>query len=104
MKAVPGKVYEKTFSNIEAFKKTNVRELLSEGYLYVKIDGPIDNNSVKLPLNILSRDIQPVQHFELGDTANFLLLRGKDIKYIVLNGFLIDIKNIKDYQGYGRVE
>lgn len=87
---LPGKIYPETLSKSD-IDTLNYFNLLKEGHLFIKIsDNNIDENFY-CPLNVLlpsKYDYSP--KVGLSQRANFIIINGEKIEYVVLNGILIN--------------
>lgn len=91
-----GKVFEIAFENIEQLDKDRAYELLKDGYLAVKVKSGEPKTTHHLPILVLSSvDTFPSQ-WTTGSAPNFYLAKGDDLKYAVVNGYLIDLENPKE--------
>ncbi len=95
MKMVNGKVYPKIVANQAELKKLNLMELLKQGYTYVRLKQlPATNLDIDVPFNLVSESAKiPDFNLHIGTPATFLLITDEGIKYTVVNGNLIDLKN-----------
>jgi len=84
--------------------KVEVLELLKQGYLYLRIDKHINICDSGLPINLIHEDFTPPTQPIFEDSANLILRSASgDIKFIVVNGFLWDIKQPIPLAVHGRV-
>lgn len=93
-----GKVYPKTMTTVSDFLKLDAYSLLQQGYLYVPIAGiPKDITNSPLPLNMVGGNFKAPSDLRLGVgvTPNFLLEKNGVVEYVVVNGFLLNIKSKK---------
>ncbi len=88
----PGKVYPEIMnSSAEALEKA--AELLNSGYTYIRVKNiPSEALNSPLPLHQISLEYE-LPEFRLGINKNptFLLRKDGELKYAVINGFLIDL-------------
>ena len=86
-KLVQGKIYPKTFENLEKLEQEDISEILKEGYSYVVLKELPENDFTKLPINLVTED------FEIPDNLqpNFFLKKDGNLEYAVINGFFIDL-------------
>jgi len=91
-----GKVYPevvKSLSKIGALE--NALGLLKKGYTYIRMEN-IGNKMLKspVPLHLISKTYEvPELNLEVGTNPTFLLEKDGDLKYAVINGFLIDLNS-----------
>lgn len=104
----PGKTKPEVFYSLDDLEKINPVELYNKGYTNILM-----NNSEfaaeysHLPFNIILNGNDKLQGFIKPDeAANFVIRKNDDVKYVVVNGFLIDIEKVNDWSGdtivYGR--
>ncbi|MGY5848902.1 M14 family metallopeptidase [Salegentibacter sp. F14] len=83
-----GKVYPETFEDIEAIEKLDFNELLKQAYAYVPVEKlPEDKDFTNYPVNIVSSNFKVPEEI----TPTFFLMEEGEIKYAVINGFLVEI-------------
>ncbi len=90
LKAIPGKCM--IVDKLEELSMVSVKRLLRQGILFlITQDIPIESH-MPFPINLVHpRKIQEVQTIKFDGGANFLLVdKAHKIKYIVMNGFLIN--------------
>lgn len=93
---VPAKVYPESFATIEKVLKSNLQEILSQGYGYVVVEEfPEDQESIGVPLNILKEHKAPNFSLHLGANPCFFLKKDRRLRYLITNGFLIDLEQPK---------
>ena len=90
-----GKVYETTFESIDQLSELKAMELLRAGYLAVKVKNSPKNTLHQLPINVLADSETLSAGWKTGSTPNFFLLKEGELKYAIINGYLIDLKNPK---------
>jgi hypothetical protein len=91
----PGLVYSAD-KNVEVYlkeRRSKAIELLRRGYLYFANSEIPEKEIVELPINVVRTDYKPDLIPKFEDWANFLLKDNSGaIKYLVINGFLWDLK------------
>lgn len=93
---VEGKVYETTFEDVSSLDETKAMDLLKQGYLAVKIENGESKELHPLPILVLkSVDTFP-SVWTTGSAPNFYLAKGDELKYAIVNGYLIDLENPKE--------
>src|SRR5690606_4246366 len=93
---VPAKVYPEHFATIGQVLKTDIQKILHQGYGYVVVEEfPEDQKSVPLPLNILKEPKAPNFGFHLGANPCFFLKKDGRLRYLITNGFLVDLEQPK---------
>lgn len=98
-----GKVFEKVFENVEAFDKTQAMELLKQGYMAVKVKNGVAKQLHGLPILVLKSNDKFSSGWTTGSTTNFFLSKDGDLKYAVVNGYLIDLENPKEQEFKQRI-
>ncbi len=106
LRAEFGKVFRREYESIEAMKELNFKSLLLNGYTAVRlrikpktpqnyIELPSKNNIEipdfsPFPCHIVINDADEPQFVNLGENPSFVIYKGQEVKYILLNGFLYD--------------
>lgn len=105
-----GKVYPTTLSNAQELQKLDTKDLMKQGYTYIKFALP-ENDLKSLsavydqPFHILRNGkTPPAGTPELGSSATFLLKKNNIVKYAVINGYVYDLENFKTSKGNGIAE
>ena len=86
-KFVQGKIYPKTFENLEKLEQEDISEILKEGYSYVVIKELPKDDFTKLPINLVTEDFEIPENLQ----PNFFLNKDGNLEYAVINGFFIDL-------------
>ena len=87
-----GKTYSKEFASISELKKTNFLKLYKNGYTGVKLKKAYGQPFTKLPINIYSKGKEPKSSKKLLNSApNFTLTKDGEVRYVLINGFLIGV-------------
>lgn len=96
---VEGKIYETLFHDISDLEKLDIKDLLKQGYAAVKIVHSPAEPLHHYPINVLSKgQMQSLRTLNLGKEANFFLKKDEEIRYAVINGYLIDLdKKLPDH-------
>lgn len=89
---VPGKVYDQGI-DLDSFTADEAFELLRSGYLAVTTDESLEGSLHDLPINVLGRSKDIPFGTGLGSPTNFFLQKDGVLKYVVVNGYLIDLAN-----------
>ncbi|MGD8781449.1 MAG: M14 family zinc carboxypeptidase [Ignavibacteria bacterium] len=94
-----GKTYEKIFDNYDELKNIDFSSLHKMGYTSIKVKKiPEGINFSKFPINIISNENSYSNEITVDEPANFIIKEKNLIKYVILNGFVINLnvqKNIK---------
>ncbi len=104
-KIEPGKTYPMSVNSVEELERINPLELFSYGYINVILNLP-DYNEVlsKFPFNIFTNaEINLDEKIKVDGISNFTIKKDDIIKYVVVNGFLIDIEKPAEYDGNGLI-
>lgn len=85
--------------SLEEITEQDIFELLKSGKLFLKAEycKPYLNK----PINIINKSYNNI--FDLHNPANFIIKKGDKIKYIVLNGFIVEPNNLENLQINGLV-
>lgn len=94
---VPGKVYPEVLKSIEVLGKLKIESLLKSGHTYVRLENiPGDKLASPFPIHIIGEKYEvPDFNIEVGINPTFLLEKEGEIKYAIINGFLIDLQQVK---------
>lgn len=90
-----GKVYSRKISGLADLDEKAVLSLLQQGYYAVPIVEVGEDKSDKLhqlPINLFTQTkLYSNPYPVLGGNANFFLREGEELKYAVINGYLVDL-------------
>ena len=91
----PGKAYPKVLESFEQLKDLNIVSLLKEGYTYLRMKNiPDELLESPYPIHIISKEYEiPELHLKVGINPTFLLEKDGLLRYVVINGFLINLEN-----------
>lgn len=93
-----GKVYEKVFENVEAINEAEALDLLRLGFIAVKVKNGTAKQLHGLPILVLKSNNSFTSGWTTGSTPNFFLSKDGDLKYAVVNGYLIDLEKPKEQE------
>ncbi|GAB2764032.1 hypothetical protein GCM10027275_01370 [Rhabdobacter roseus] len=104
-----GKVYPTVFKNLTELGKVNTRQLLQQGYTYVRLAGDTNSRALGLyftvhPLHVLRKGQVLSGTPQLGETATFVLKKEGKVVYAVVNGFVYNLQEEHTRVGNGIVE
>ena len=89
-----GKVYPKIFKDSEDVKNVNENEFYKGGYIYVIAEYVTKvQKHPKFPIFLLPNSYKKPPDTAIDSSANFIFIRGEEIIYVVVNGFVIDLSN-----------
>jgi len=87
----PGVLFEdKNFTRTD-IEKTNFAELFKKGITAIKSD--FRERFSKYPINIVSNSGKYNPRLAIGSVADFQILKGNNLEYLLINGFLFDLKS-----------
>ena len=88
-----GKVFHQVLDSPAKMNEASAFNLLDEGYAYVRIkDLPKEMVSSPFPINLVSENYeQPDFRLGVGVNPSFFLVKNDEIRFAVINGFLIDL-------------
>ncbi|MBU2996243.1 peptidase M14 [Cellulophaga baltica] len=96
----PGKLYPTKISSLNELTTIDIYSLLEKGYLYVTLN-TISKEALAspAPINVVSSTFETPTDLRLniGVNPTFYLEKNGEIEYVVINGFLI---NVKDKKGH----
>lgn len=92
-RVVPGKVFPNVLSKIKDIEGEEYIGYLKQGYLYFRIAESFERTPfVPAPFHLISEDYEiPELRLEVGRNPTFLLEKDGEVRYAVVNGFLIDL-------------
>ena len=89
-----GKVYSMGLTDFSDQETINFSSLLEGGFTYIIADSiPNGLKFNPYPINLLRTNRPLSRELNLGQNATFVLMEGKEVRYVVLNGFLFDTQN-----------
>ncbi len=89
---VEGKIYDKVFDSFSDITEGIALELLKKGYTGAYCEELPENPFVRLPINLYAAKHKKDIKFSLNSAANLLLYRDKKLFYVIVNGFIFDLK------------
>lgn len=86
-----GKVYPKMLNSINNLSEIDIYQLLKDGYTYLRIEHlPENKKYVAEPIHLIGKEFKaPKLKINVDANPTFLLTKDGEIKYAVINGFLI---------------
>lgn len=93
---LPGKTYPKEFSSMNEIKKLNFIKLYKEGYTSIILNAKSNSKSfTELPINIKLKNQSKNNSNQklLGRKANFIIKKNGEVHYVIINGFIIGVKD-----------
>jgi hypothetical protein len=90
-----------TYQSLEELNKIDPAELYKEGFTNIVLsDKDFSAEYSQLPYNIiLSENKSPANEIKPDAAANFIIKKNGDAKYVVVNGFLINIQKMDEWNG-----
>ncbi len=88
---VQGKVYPKPFATIDLITPQQALQLLRDGYNAVQVQDVPENRMHGLPLLVFHQRPPVPASINLGREAYFYLARDGELRYAIVNGYLIDL-------------
>ncbi len=89
-----GKIYPETFNTLDEVKKLDFKKLYSEGYTGVVLSSLKPGEKfTELPVNIYLNDDSVDKQGNQRITPNMVIKKDGKVLYVVINGFLYDLKN-----------
>ena len=96
-----GRTKPEHYHSLNELENINLIQLYSEGYTNVILS----NESFKseyshLPFNIISNGkVFPESEIKQEESANFIITKNNEVKFVVINGFLLDIEKVESWNG-----
>ncbi len=103
LKYTEGKVYEIAFESLKDLSHQKAMDLLKSGYLAVKVKNASKNELHGLPILVLKSQENYPSGWMTGSATNFYLAKDGELRYAVVNGYLIDLINPKQQEFRQRV-
>jgi hypothetical protein len=92
MTVAPGRVYDKPLNSLDSLEDIDFDELHRNGFTSVKLlTMPKDLQSVPFPIDIVKSDEEEYPGFGETKAANFIIHDNGDIRFVVINGFIVDL-------------
>ncbi len=97
----PGKTKPESYHSLEELEKINPTQLYNEGYTNVNLDNEsFQGEYTHLPFNIIfNGKTIPETKVKPEEAPNLILRKNGQVKFVVVNGFLIDIGNVDNWNG-----
>lgn len=97
----PGKTKPKPYHSLDEIENINPIQLYSEGYTNVISDNDsFQGEYFHLPFNIISnRKVFSDIEIKPEESPNFILTKNNEVKFVVINGYLIDIEKVESWNG-----
>lgn len=96
MTVTPGKIFDELFNSIDDLEDVDFYSLYEEGFTYVKLlNLPEESQSTTFPIDIVKNDEEDDFEFDENRAANFLVYQDGKIRFVVINGFLVDLESRK---------
>ncbi len=91
MEVSVGKTYPKPFNSLKEIEKLDFVKLYKEGYTNIVLTGKVTEDFTKLPVNIFIKTAEDESSvIKPGGKANLIIKKENEIKFVVINGFMID--------------
>ncbi len=93
----PGKLYDFEFGSLDEIKKNNFHDLYRQGYLFLKLRPPQNlKPTADVPVNIILSDGQVnLSHLKPGNPPDFYLVKNDEVRYVIINGFIYNLRSQK---------
>ncbi len=98
-----GKVYPETFESVESISQEKALDLLRDGYLAARVKNGTARQLHNLPIQVLKSTEKVSGGWMTGSAPNFFLSKDGQLKYAVVNGYLIDLQNPNTQEYKNRV-
>lgn len=97
----PGRTKPEHFHSYDEIKEINPAQLYSEGYVNVILqDDSLKAEYANLPFNIFLNQAGIKEgKIKTEEAANFVIRKNNEVKFVIVNGFLIDIDDIDAWAG-----
>ena len=91
----PGNIWKGTYSSLAEMSEQKAIDLLKQGYLAISIKKENQKKAHRLPLMVVTEEKAFQSGHQIGNAANFFLQKDNELRYAVVNGFVIDLRNPK---------
>ena len=98
-----GKVYPNAFENVQQITFEKAMELLRQGFMAVKIKNGTARQLHGLPIQVLKSTEKLSGGWTTASAPNFFLSQNGELKYAVINGYLIDLAKPKMQEFKNRI-
>jgi len=97
----PGKTKPEAYNSLDDLEKIDHVELYRKGYTNVLLNNAeFSGEYSNLPFNIImNENNNPENLIKPDDAANFIIRKNDEVKYLIVNGFLIDIEKVNNWSG-----
>ncbi len=94
MEIFPGKTYPQKFSSYKEIEGLDFNKLYQHGYTNVILNSNLPKEKFSsLPVNIIANNNSLKEDIKIGLFPNFIIKKNNQVKYVVVNGFLLNITN-----------
>ena len=91
----PGNIWKGTYSSLAEMPEQKAIDLLKQGYLAISVKKENQEKAHRLPLVVVTEEKAFQSGHQVGNAANFFLQKDNELRYAVVNGFVIDLRNPK---------
>ncbi|PZV86366.1 zinc carboxypeptidase [Algoriphagus aquaeductus] len=98
-----GKVYSTAFESVKDISEEKAIELLRQGFMAVKVKNGEARQVHSLPILVLKSTEKYSSGWMTGSATNFFLAKEGKPRYAIVNGYLIDLENLKNHEIRNRV-
>jgi hypothetical protein len=95
MEIIEGKIFEKEFEKLSDITPEKALELLQEGFLAIKVKKAEERELYDLPVLVLKNSGSIPFGIRTGGSPNFYLAKDGELKYALVNGYLINLESPK---------
>ena len=92
LEIIEGKIFEKSFDRISDISFEKAMELLQDGFIAAKVKEATDRELFDLPVLVLKNSETVPFGIRTGGSPNFFLAKGGELKFAIVNGYLIPLK------------
>ncbi len=88
-----GKTFQDEFLNYSELEELNFKDLFAQGFTNVILTSSFEDAFLELPINIFKSKEKAKEKIKIDCCANLVLKKKNEVKYVILNGFLFDMKD-----------
>jgi len=96
-----GNIWKGGFESLDHITQEKALELLKQGYMGIVVSTENKGKLHRLPLVVVTQEKAFRSGHQIGGAANFFLQQGEEVRYAIVNGFLIDLKALNPTAGLG---
>lgn len=90
-----GGIYPEALTSLSDLEDLDLAKVLNDGFSYVKVlDLPDNRNHTKYPIQVVGEDFRIPERLEIGSDATFFIEKDGQLKYVLINGFIVGLEDV----------